>query len=67
MNEQTTAKPIFTREILERLHAPAPPHIKSFLDESYPLDADKIDAYQDGGYVKLEGSSPANHWTTIAN
>ena len=25
MHEQATAKPVFTREALERLHAPAPP------------------------------------------
>ena len=54
MNEESGAKPIVTREILERLHAPAPPHIKAFLGEAYPLDGAKVDEYQEKGFVRLE-------------
>jgi len=55
MREETTARPAFTREILERLHASAPPHIRAFLDEPYAFDQSKIDEYREKGYVKLEG------------
>ncbi len=55
MHEHATAKPVFTREALERLHAPAPPEIRAFLDEPYPLDSAKVDEYLDKGYVKLAG------------
>ena len=55
MRQHDKAKPVFTREILERLHAPAPPPIQEFLNEPYPLDAAKVEEYQDKGYVKLEG------------
>ena len=55
MHEQATAKPAFTREVLERLHAPAPPQISAFLDEPYSLDPAKVDEYIDRGYVKLAG------------
>ncbi len=55
MRQQNRATPVFTREILERLHAPAPPPIKAFLDESYSVDRAKVDEYQAKGYVKLEG------------
>ena len=48
-------KPAFTREVLERLHAPAPSHIKAFLDEPYSLDPAKIEEYQEKGYVRLAG------------
>lgn len=55
MKEQTTAKPVFTREVLQRLHAPAPPHIRAFLDEPYAVDSAKVDEYREKGYVKLKG------------
>ena len=54
MDETTTGKPVFSREDLERLHAPAPKLIKSFLDEPYSLDENKVAEYQDKGYVELE-------------
>ncbi|MCY4061875.1 MAG: phytanoyl-CoA dioxygenase family protein [Chloroflexi bacterium] len=54
MPEQTTAKPPFTRDALQRLHAPAPPPIRAFLDEPYAFDQSKIDEYREKGYVKLE-------------
>lgn len=54
MNGQTVEKPLFTREALERLRAPAPRHIRAFLDEPYKLPAAKIDEYQEKGYVRLE-------------
>ncbi len=55
MRHQSSAKPVFTREALERLHAPAPPPIKDFLGEPYNVDAAKVDEYQEKGYIKLEG------------
>ena len=55
MNERTTSKPVFTREALERLHAPAPPRIKAFLDQPYQFPPAKIEEYQEKGYVRLEG------------
>lgn len=55
MCDQGAAKPIFTRETLERLHASAPAPIKEFLNEPYPLDAAKVEEYREQGYVKLEG------------
>ncbi|MDE2777512.1 MAG: phytanoyl-CoA dioxygenase family protein [Chloroflexota bacterium] len=55
MRQQSTAQPVFTRDILERLHAPAPAPIRAFLDEPYSVDPTKIDEYRDKGYVKLEG------------
>ena len=54
MREQTTAKAAFTREILERLHAPAPAHIRAFHNEPYSVDQTKLDQYREKGYVKLE-------------
>ena len=54
MNDQAAGKPVFSREILERLHAPAPTHIKTFLDEPYALDTAKVDEYREKGYVRLE-------------
>lgn len=55
LNITSNAKPAFTRETLERLHAPAPAHIRASLDAPYPLDAALIDEYREKGYVKLEG------------
>ena len=54
MNENISSKPVFTREDLERLHAPAPPDIRAFLDEPYTVAPTKIEEYQEKGYVKLE-------------
>ena len=55
MRDQSTGKPVFTREILERLHSHAPPPIRAFLDEPYRVEPAKIDEYGEQGYVKLEG------------
>ena len=55
MRDQSTAKLTFTPATLERLHAPAPPAIRAFLDEPYTVDPAKVDAYREQGYVKLEG------------
>lgn len=54
MRDQSVDKPVFTREVLERLHAPAPPQIRAFLDEPYALASSKVDEYRQNGYVKLE-------------
>ncbi len=55
MNKTRSNKPVFTREDLERLHAPAPADVKAFLDEPYRIAPAKIDEYQEKGYVRLEG------------
>ncbi|MCY3978310.1 MAG: phytanoyl-CoA dioxygenase family protein [Chloroflexi bacterium] len=55
MRQQNKAKPVFTREILARLHSSAPPPIKDFLNEPYELDTAKVNEYREKGYVKLEG------------
>ena len=54
MNKNSSSKPVFTREDLKRLHAPAPPDIRACLDEPYTLDPARVDEYQEKGYVKLE-------------
>ena len=46
--------PRLTRDDLERLHAPAPPEIRDFLAEPYPLAPAMLEAYQEQGYIKLE-------------
>ena len=54
MNEKSSSRPVFASEDLERLHAPAPPDIKAFLDEPYSFEPAKIDEYQENGFVRLE-------------
>ena len=55
MIKTSNARPAFAPEILERLNAPAPSHIRDCLDAPYTLDAARIDEYREKGYVKLEG------------
>ncbi len=54
MNLNLSPKPKLSRQDLKRLHAPAPPAIKAFLAEPYPLEKAQLDAYQANGYVRLE-------------
>ncbi len=55
MRETASGKPAFSKQDLERLHRPAPADIKDALAEPYPLEPAKIDAYQENGFVRLEG------------
>ena len=68
MNERRAQKSKLSSEDLERLHAPAPAEIKSFLAEPYTIDRATIDEYQAKGYIRLEGvitGAPLDHYREL--